>query len=192
MPWVCDYMSKEFPCNVIDPPSSLFGPLEGHGNSTTETRIMGLLDTIKGWLNIGGVKVKLDGIDGTLPKSGGKIAGKMTLTTKSDKTVLNVKYQFVLRRTSGSGDDKETKETVIAERVIDSPFDMKTGETKTLDFDLDYASQAEMKDKGGVLGGLGKMAAFASSEKDEYFVVALADVKGTPLDPSAEVKVTVK
>jgi hypothetical protein len=43
-----------------------------------------------------------------------------------------------------------------------------------------------------MLGGVGKLAAFATAEKDEYYVVAEADVKGTALDPSAKVKVAVK
>ena len=153
---------------------------------------MGLLDTIKGWLNIGGVKVRLEGLNDVVAKTGTNIKGKVILTSKSDKTVLKVTYKFVLQRTKGSGDDKEVEEKVIATRVLPESFEIKTGETKELEFDLTYSISADLKDKTGVLGGIGKLAAFATSEKDEYFVIAEADVKGTPLDPSAKVKVTVK
>ncbi|HZT78887.1 MAG TPA: hypothetical protein VFA26_01590 [Gemmataceae bacterium] len=43
---------------------------------------------------------------------------------------------------------------------------------------------------GGVPGAVGKLGAFARGEKLEYHLVAVCDVKGTPLDPSDRVAVT--
>jgi SpoOM protein len=145
---------------------------------------MGLWDTIKGWFNIGGVKVKLDGVPSAISKTGNQIGGKVNLTAKGDKHVNKMTYRLVLRRTTGSGEKRETKDHVLAEKVVPDEFDMKKDETKVLDFTLTYALEKALKDMGGVLGGLGKAAAFLSGEKDEYFITATCSVKGTAFSPS--------
>jgi hypothetical protein len=152
---------------------------------------MGFWDTIKGWLNIGGVSVKLQGVSPTVSKAGHEIPGKVALTTKSDKHVLKLQYQLVLERTTGRGDDKKTEEVVLGESSMAQPFDIKTGETKTYEFVIPYSMEKSLQDMGGVLGAVGKLGAFASAEKLEYFVVAKADVKGTPFDPTDKVSVKV-
>ncbi len=38
---------------------------------------------------------------------------------------------------------------------------------------------------------VGKLGAMAGGEKDEYFVIAKCDVKGTPLDPEVKFPVRV-
>lgn len=152
---------------------------------------MGILDTVKGWLNIGGVKVKLRQVDMQVPKAGSELKGKVDLTSKGDKHVLKVLYKFMMERSTGKGEDKKTEETVLGETRMNEPFDIKTGETKTLDFAINYRIPDTLKDKSGVLGAVGKLGAFAASEKLEYYVVAECDVKGTALDPSDKVRVTV-
>ena len=144
---------------------------------------MGFMDTVKGWFNIGGVKVKIDGLNKTIPKSGFKLNAKVNLTTKSDKTVNKVVYKFLLKKTTGSGEEKKTKEYIIAES-IQPGFDLKANESKTLDMELTYNIEKTLADMGGVLGAIGKVGAFLSSDKEEYFVVAQADVKGAAISPS--------
>src|SRR5947209_3497085 len=75
--------------------------------------IMGLLSTVKGWLNIGGVKVRMEGVNPMVSKSGNQLTGRLVLTSKSDKRVNKVDYKFVLSKTTGRGEDKETKEYII-------------------------------------------------------------------------------
>lgn len=153
---------------------------------------MGLWGTIKGWLNIGGVKVRIEGLNQVIPKDGSQITAKVNFTTKEDKHVNKVTYKFLLKKTTGRGEEKKTKEYVIAQHVLSDPFDLKASETKTLDLNLDYSLEKTLKDMGGVLGGIGKLAAFASAEQEEYFVVATADVQGAAISPSHWVAVTVK
>jgi hypothetical protein len=43
---------------------------------------------------------------------------------------------------------------------------------------------------GGVLGTVGKIGAFMAKEKEEYYVVAEADVEGAAFNPSRWVEVT--
>ena len=151
---------------------------------------MGLWNTIKGWLNIGGVKVKIHDMSQVVPRNGSRITGKVTLTTKSDKSVQKVVNKFLLKRTSGRGEEKKSEEFVIAQAVLNQPLDLKAGESKTMDFAIDYSLQKSLKDMGGVLGAVGKFGAFVTKEKDEYLVVAEAPVKGAALTPRDQVKVT--
>ena len=151
---------------------------------------MGMWDTVKGWFNIGGVKVKLQDVPTQVSKTGNTIGGKVILTAKNPKQVQKVVYKFLRRRTSGRGDEKKTDDHVIAQKVIPEPFELKAGERKEMDLHIDYTLSQELKDMGGVLGGIGKLGAFASGEKDEFFIIAECSVKGTAFNPSASQKVT--
>lgn len=152
---------------------------------------MGFLDTVKGWLNIGGVKVKLQEVSPQVPRSGSQITGKVLLTSKGEKHVLKLTYKLLLERTTGRGDEKKTTDYVLAQSADNTPFDMKTGESRTVDFAIPYSLDKALKDQAGVLGAVGKLGAFAAGEKDEYFIVAECDVKGTALDPSDRLKVKI-
>jgi hypothetical protein len=152
---------------------------------------MGLWTTIKGWLNIGGVKLELQDVPTQVSRAGNTITGKVILTTKSDKQVQKVLYKFLRRRTSGQGNEKETKDTVLAQNAVNESFELKPGDRKSMDLRIDYSLAQELKDMGGVLGGIGKIGAFASGEKDEYFIIAEASVKGAAFNPSASQKVSI-
>jgi hypothetical protein len=151
---------------------------------------LGFLDTVKGWLNIGGVKVKLQDINPRVSRSGSQITGKVLLTSKGDKQILKLAHKFVMRKTTGRGEDKKIKDFTLAQVIREEPFEIKTGESKTLEFSIPYSLERGLKDQGGVLGAVGKFGAFAAGEKEEYFIVAECDVKGTALDPSDQVEVT--
>jgi hypothetical protein len=151
---------------------------------------MGLLDTIKGWFNIGGVKVQLQDVPTKVSRAGASIGGKVVLTTKQDKHVNKLVYKLVRRRTSGRGDEKKTEEKVLAQNVVGGPLELKGGDRKVMDLSLPIALEKELKDVGGVLGGVGKLGAFAAGEKDEYLLIVEADVKGAAFNPSAQQRVT--
>lgn len=152
---------------------------------------MGFFDKIKGWLNIGGVKVKIEGLNPNVKKSNNQLGAKVVLATKNDKQVLGLTYKFMLRKTKGSGEQKEVKEFTIGSSSSTEGFELKAGQTKTLDFTIPYSIEKTLADMGGVLGGIGKPAAFASGEKLEYYVTAVASVKGAAFDPSDTVYVKV-
>lgn len=152
---------------------------------------MGFMDTVKGWFNIGGVKVRIDLPSNTIARNGHHIDGKVNLMAKNDKQVLKLTYKLIQEITTGSGDKKETKENILGELRVAEAFDIKAGENKVLDFQLGYSIPETLKDKGGMLGAVGKFGAFAAGEKVAYYVTADCDVKGTALDPSDKVKVVV-
>jgi hypothetical protein len=66
-------------------------------------------------------------------------------------------------------------------------FDIKKDEVKEIEFELlfSYAksSNEAMADKGGVMGGLGKVGSFLDGEKQKYEITATASVKGVTLPP---------
>jgi hypothetical protein len=149
--------------------------------------IMGFLDKIKGWLNIGGVKVRIDGVEPKIAVGHNTLSGKALLTSKTDKDVLGIVCKVVNEQTRKDDGEEATEEFIVGERNFPEPFAIKAGETREIDFSIDYFIDQQLKHKGGVMGAVGKLGAFASGEKDSYSLVVECDVKGTVLDPSARV-----
>jgi sporulation-control protein spo0M len=148
---------------------------------------MGFFSNIKNKLGIGGVKVDLQ-CPGQVAKADGAVSGKVVLTTKSDQEVASGKVKVIEVYTTGRGDDKKEKTYTLGEVSLAGGFMLKTGETKELSFTVPFkilkSDSDELKEKGGALGAIGKLGAFANAEKSEYFVEAEVDVKAAALDPS--------
>jgi len=144
---------------------------------------MSFLNTVKGWLNIGGVKVALHVTHPHVSRSGNQIIGSVVLTSKGDKEVLKLTYRFLVRRKTGTGQQRTVTDSTIAEIVDATPFHMTTGETKTLQFSIPYVIPKELYDPGGVAGALGNMGAMLTQARRTFHVMAVADVRGTALDP---------
>lgn len=148
---------------------------------------MGFFQNLKDKMGIGGVKAELQ-IPGQAAKAEGMVHGKVILTTKSEQEVVSFKVKMIEEYTPGRGDEKKTKEFELGSFNGSAGFAIKPGETKELAFSLPFtilkSSNDELKEKGGALGTLGKVGAFAAGEKSEYFVKAEVDVKAAALDPS--------
>jgi sporulation-control protein spo0M len=148
---------------------------------------MGFFQTIKNKLGIGGVKVKLE-VPGQVAKDAGSVSGKVILTSKSDQEIVELEVKMIEEYTTGRGEDKKTKEFTLGEVKVPCGFTIKAGETKevafTLPFEILKSSNDRLKEKGGVMGAMGSIGAFANNEKSEYFVDADVDVKSAALDPS--------
>jgi hypothetical protein len=71
------------------------------------------------------------------------------------------------------------------------PLQLQPGENKEEPFTVHVALTDRLQNRGGVLGAIGKLGAFAAKEKLEYYLVATADVQGTPFDPSHKVKMKI-
>jgi hypothetical protein len=163
---------------------------------------MGLWTTIKNWLNIGGVQVLLWKYSEPLSKANPVINGAVLLKTKSEKTVLGLEVKVVeeITTTEGSGENKKTEtETKILgsykfpefDTGIGYPLDLKPGENKEQTFVLPVALTDRLQHAGGVLGGIGKLAAFATGEKIQYFLIAEARVKGAAFNTSDKKKLKI-
>jgi hypothetical protein len=173
---------------------------------------MGIWDTMKGWFNIGGVSVKITKVENPFPREDPVMKGNFTLTTKIPKTVLGTRAEFFGEETIRE-ENKETKameektkrtsygvfdtSRIIADDTY--PLELAAGETREMFFliiDVNLGgTTGRMAEQGGMMGALGKAAAFAGSfsQKGEmkYYVEVTADVKGTPFDPSDKVEIRV-
>lgn len=180
-------------------------PVRREGNSLGRA-VMGFLDTIKGWFNIGGLKVQITDVENPFPADDTVMKGKFVLSTKTDKTVLGTSVEFFMEETTGKGEEKKTTKTTLGRQntkdylVNDQyPFELAANETKEISFlitDVHTGGMiGRMAEKGGMLGAMGKAASFASSFKDkgfiEYYVEVTADVKGSPFDPTDKVQIKV-
>ena len=163
---------------------------------------MGLWATIKGWLTIGGVQVLLWKYTEPLGRSAPIISGAALLKTKSDKTVQSLEVRVVeeFTKTEGEGEDKQTKtETTVLGSVkfpdpdpgIGYPLALKPGENREQSFTVQVALTSRLQNMGGVLGGLGKVAAFVAKEKVEYFLIAEARVQGAAFATSDKKKLKI-
>jgi hypothetical protein len=156
---------------------------------------MGFFAKIKQMLGIGTVSVKLN-VPGSISASEGKIAGSVTITGKSAQKIKSIEIKMEEEVTTGRGDDKKSKTYTIGTWSDTKEFDIAEGEVKVVNFEMNVAvhksSTDEMAEKGGMLGGLGKLAKFADNSKSEYTVNVSVDVDGAKLDPSdsADVKVS--
>jgi hypothetical protein len=148
---------------------------------------VGFVEKVKQFFGVGGVKLELQ-IRPSYPKAGEKLAGALVLTSKSDQRIEKIKISLVETYTTGRGEDKTSKDYDLGERTLSEPIELKAGETRSMPFDLGFSMLKSdndvLKEKGGALGALGKMASFASAERSEYEVRAEAEVKGTTFGPS--------
>ncbi|HET6245420.1 MAG: sporulation protein [Bacteroidetes bacterium] len=147
---------------------------------------MSFFSKIKDTLGIGGVKIMLQ-LSPQHPKTDGVINGKINFSTKSEKTIQSFQVILIEEYVTGRGDNKQTKEFELGSLVKNQAFEIKPGDSIEISFDLPYntikSNNDSLKEKGGALGALGKMASFADNEKSRYFIKAIADVKGVDLDP---------
>lgn len=148
---------------------------------------MGFFQNVKNKLGIGGVSVSLQ-VPGQVSKNDNIISGTITLTTKSEQEVKMITIKMIEEFTTGSGKEKKSKEFDLGMVKIPGDFTIAPGDLKEISFQLSFevvkSNSDQLKDKGGVLGALGSLSAFASNEKSTYYITAEADVKAAALDPS--------
>jgi hypothetical protein len=147
---------------------------------------MSVWTKIKQWMGIGGVKLEL-AVAPQCPKGAGKFGGAVKLTSKSEQQVTSIEVKLVEEWSTGRGAEKKTKTLELGKTSIDGAFTLKAGEQRQIDFvvpfELVKSSNDRLKEKGGVLGAMGKAGAFMDSESSTYKIVADASVKGTAFGP---------
>jgi hypothetical protein len=149
---------------------------------------MSFFGKIKQGLGIGTASVELV-IPGQVTRDSGQIQGKVALVAKSPQKVKSLKVSITETCTTGTGENRKVREYMLGETAVGdgNPFDLKAEERRELEFTLPFSlklsSSQALADKDGVLGALGKAAVFASGEKSEFNVKAVADLDGVALDP---------
>lgn len=146
----------------------------------------GFFAWVKQKLGIGGVSVKLRA-PGQVPKDGATLEGTATFTTKSAQHVEKLDVELIEVYTTGRGDEKKQQEISLGKCEVVLGWDIAPGETKEVPFELPFKAVKSgndmLKERGGVLGGLGKLASMAQNEQSEYRLKISADVRGTTFGP---------
>ena len=147
---------------------------------------MGFFGKIKQFLGIGTVKVTAT-VPGSFSVDDPTISGSVELLAKSDQEVVGVTVRFQEKWSTGRGENKTEKTFDLGEQKFPG-FTMKSGETKKIDYTVPFhyskSSNDRMAEKGGVVGGLGKLSKFADGEKSTFHIIATCDVKGATFDPN--------
>ena len=148
---------------------------------------MAFFDKIKQFFGIGTLSVKLN-VPTTFSAKEGVLKGALTITGKSDQDIVSVEIELQEKWSKGKGDDVTEKTFTLGQIKMNEAFSVKKDEVKTINFEVPYeiikSDNDKLKEKGGVLGGLGKMGSFLDSEKSEFTVIATVDVKGATFDPN--------
>jgi sporulation-control protein spo0M len=142
---------------------------------------MSFVDTIKGWLNIGGVKLVLD-VPSSVEESSKKIKGKLVCSTKTEKKIKNIKVQLVEQYKTGKAETASTTSYTWGEKEISGPFTLKAGEEKVIEFELSFTpiktDTEKMAGQGGIVGALGKFGNMMDGTKSTFDITASASVEG--------------
>ena len=147
---------------------------------------MGFFGKIKQFFGIGTVKVTAT-VPPAFNVNDPTINGTVELMAKSDQEVVSVEVKFEEKWSTGRGEDKTEKTFTLGTQKFPG-FTMKAGETKKFDYAVPFtytkSDNDRMAEKGGVVGGLGKLSKFADAEKSTFHIVATCDVKGATFDPN--------
>ena len=146
-----------------------------------------LFAKIKLFLGLGTVKVKLE-VPSTFSEKDKTIKGAVHILGKSAQKVNKITIELVedYSKKSKSGEMKR-KKYELGTVELTKAFEIKEGEEKKFEFELAFdlikSYNDQMKEKGGVVGALGKVGSFLDNEHSEYTLKATADVEAAKLDP---------
>lgn len=145
-----------------------------------------MLDKVKQWFGIEGVKVELI-IPETASIKNGIIKGQLQFSSMNAQTVQNINLKLVEIYTRGRRKNKMTNEYEIGQVTIFESFQVPAELPILVDFELPFellkSEMDEMADKNFLLGGVAKLAKMSRGVNSEFRVEVEADVKGTRLNP---------
>ncbi|MFK7950867.1 MAG: sporulation protein [Saprospiraceae bacterium] len=145
-----------------------------------------MLDKVKQWFGIEGVKVELI-IPEAVSLKNGVIKGQLQFSSMNAQTVQNINLKLVEIYTRGRRKNKMTNEYEIGQVTIFESFQVPAELPILVDFELPFellkSEVDEMADKNFLLGGVAKLAKLSRGVNSEFRVEVEADVKGTRLNP---------
>jgi hypothetical protein len=153
---------------------------------------MGLLEKVKGLLNIDGLKVEITNLETPFPMNDPVLKGRFVLSTEADCEVQRTLCEFVFQRKTADG---RVEDSVLAKDDSAEvqnpenpyPFTLHAGEAKELDFCIIGLDVAGALDRAG----WPDPAAALESPDVKLFVRVKAEVKGSAIDPEARIDVEV-
>ncbi len=145
-----------------------------------------MLDKVKQWFGIEGVKVELI-IPEAVNLNSGIIKGQLQFSSLNAQTVQNINLKLIEIYTRGRRKNKMTNEYEIGQVTIFESFQVPAELPILVDFELPFellkSEIDEMADKNFLLGGVAKLAKISRGVNSEFRVEVEANVKGTRLNP---------
>lgn len=145
-----------------------------------------MLNRVKKWLGIEGVKIELAIPDGVLAKDG-SIQGKVRLYSMNAQTISSLHFSLKEKYYRGRRKNKMTDEYLMAEKDHYEMIEVPEKEIIEVDFDLPFSMvqsrMDQLEDKNFVFKGLVKAAKMMKAVRSEYYIEVEADVVGTALNP---------
>jgi len=147
---------------------------------------------IKQFLGIEGVKMQVI-LPEEINSREGLVTGEVEFSTMNTQRISLITVKLIERYTQGRRKEKRTEEFVLGEVVIDDAFMVYPEEDVFVEFELPFSKVQSSMDaraaRGGLVGGLAKIAKAAHGAKSEYRIEAEAKVAGTALSPFAKADV---
>ncbi|MBK8504488.1 MAG: sporulation protein [Saprospiraceae bacterium] len=145
-----------------------------------------MLNRVKKWLGIEGVKVELL-LPEEIKHQEGSIKGTVRLSSMNAQTVTSFRFKLVEKYIRGRRKSKLTDEYLLAEMdvpmLIDVPANQPVAYAFELPFEIIRSRMDELEGKNFLLRGLVKAAKSIKAVKSEYRLEVEADVIGTALNP---------
>ena len=142
---------------------------------------MSFFKKIKQGLGIGTAKIELMDVETYFPKDAKEITGTVILTAQSEQKVKSVKVSLMEKTTSTVGNETREQKREVVSVLVAENFDLKSDESRKISFSMpvDFLGG---KFSINLFGGTLEISAGA---RPVYEVVAVADLEGVALDPTA-------
>lgn len=145
-----------------------------------------MLDKVKKWLGIEGLKLELI-LPEVVQESNGVIRGQIRLFSMTQQKVSGIRVKMIERYSRGRKQDKLTDEYVLGTIEFRQELTIPKEEYLDIEFTLPFeVKKSEMDaigDSNPIIGGLVKLAKSFEGVQSTYFVQAEANVVGTGLNP---------
>lgn len=148
---------------------------------------MGFFDSLKGYFGYGILDIELQ-CPTTIDRHRPIVAGKLLITAKQDEFVeaVQMKISEVWQK-KDLNNEPVHKEFQLGIYEFDVQRSIKTGEILSYNFNIPLtlvkSMDDQMRDKGSVIGTLGKMSSMLKSEKSNFWFSTIVHVKSASFEP---------
>ena len=145
-----------------------------------------MLDRVKRWLGIEGVKLDLI-IPEEVSKKSQLIKGKIRFTSMNTQQVTTAKIALIERYARGRRKDKRIDDYELGEVELNLQLEIPEGRPVEVDFELPFnlihSEMDQIEDSNFLSGGLIKALKLVEGVKSTYRIEAEANVRGVALNP---------
>jgi hypothetical protein len=145
-----------------------------------------MLNKVKQWLGIEGVKIELL-LPETVLKKTGIIQGEVQFMTLHTQTVQGFTVRLIEVYERGRGNEKLISEYELGQVTLSNPFDVPAEQPIAVHFSLPFnlvKSEIDaLEERNLILSGIAKLAKLTRGVQSTFRVECEAFVKGTRLSP---------